>query len=87
MYKLCLSSIEVYFTSYNIEHKISKRPLIKEKSSILWHKRLGHISRESVERLIKDNILPTLDFSDLKICVDCCRGKLTKIKKKKFTRS
>ena len=36
---------------------------------------------------MKDNILPTLDFSDLETCVDCCRGKLTKIKKKGSTRS
>ena len=87
LYKLCLSSNEICSTSYNIEHKIAKRPLTKEKSSMLWHKRLGHISRERVERLIKDNILPTLDFSDLETCIDCCRGKLTKIKKKGSTRS
>ena len=85
LYKLCLSSNEVCSTSYNIEHKIAKRPLTKEKSSMLCHKRLGHISRERVERLIKDNILPTLDFSDLETCVDCCRGKLTNKEKEIYT--
>ena len=61
-----------------------KRPL-KKKSSVLWHKRLGHIFIGRVERSTKDNILHTLNFSDLQICVDYCRGKLTKIKKKGFT--
>ena len=86
LYSLCLASSEVYSNSYNVE-QIAKRPLIKEKSSMLWHKRLGHISRERVERLIKFDILPNLDFSDLETCVDCCKGKLTKIKKKESTRS
>ena len=47
-----------------------------EKSSILWHKRLGHISRQRRERLIKDEILPDLDFSYFDTCVDCIKGKL-----------
>jgi len=28
-----------------------KRGLINEKSSILWHRRLGHISKDRIERL------------------------------------
>ena len=31
-----------------------KRGVINEKSSILWHKRLGHISIERIKRLIND---------------------------------
>ena len=30
-----------------------------------------------MERLIKDEILPDLDFSDFNTCVDCIKGKLT----------
>lgn len=41
-----------------------KRLLTNEKSSMLWHRRLGHISKERMERLTKDNILPVLDFTD-----------------------
>ena len=82
-----LASIDIYATSYNVEKVVAKRPLIKEQSFILWHKRLGHISKERVERLIRNNILPTLDFSDLETCIDYCRGKLTKIKKRESTRS
>ena len=35
----------------------SKRGLINENSSILWHRRLGHISRERIEKLVKEGIL------------------------------
>ena len=55
----------------------SKRLRLNEKSSTLWHKSLGHIYRQRMERLIKDEILPNLDFSDFDICVDCIKGKLT----------
>ena len=44
---------------------------------MLWHKRLGHISRKRMERLIKENILHSLDFSDFDNCIDCIKGKLT----------
>ena len=53
----------------------------------LWHKRLGHISRERMERLIKNEILSYLDFTDLNICVGCIKGKQTKHTKKWATRS
>ena len=33
-----------------------------------WHKRLGHISKSRVERLVSDGILDSLDFSDFDIC-------------------
>ena len=48
----------------------------------MWHKRLGHISREMIERLVKDEILVSLDFFNFNICVYCIKGKYTKIKKK-----
>lgn len=64
-----------------------KRLLTNESSSMLWHKGLAHISKVRIERLIKEGILPTLDFNDLKDCINCCKGKLTKIKKKRSIRS
>ena len=73
--------------SYNVENNVAKRPLTKERSSLLCHKCLGHISKERVERLISSRILPRLDFDDLEICVDYVKGKLTKNKKKDATRS
>ena len=65
----------------------SKRLRLNENFSTLWHKRLGHISRQGMERLIKDEILPNLDFSDFDTCVDCIKGKLTtKVRNAKIDR-
>ena len=50
-------------------------------------KKLGHISRKRLERLVKDVILPNLDFTDLGVCVDCIKSKQTKHTKKGATRS
>ena len=59
----------------------TKHLRLNEKSSILWHKRMGHISRQRMERLIKDEILSGLDFSYFDTCVDFIKGKLiTKIR-------
>ena len=55
----------------------TKHLRLNEKSSILWHKRMGHISRQRMERLIKDEILSGLDFSYFDTCVDFIKGKLT----------
>ena len=65
----------------------SKRSLVNERSVFLWDKRLDHISRERMERLIKNEILPDLDFTNLNICVDCIKEKQTKHTKKVATRS
>ena len=64
-----------------------KRCLVDENSAYLWHKRLGHISKERMQRLIKNEILSNLDFTDLEVCIDCIKGKQTKHTKKGATRS
>ena len=65
----------------------SIRSLVNENSAYLWHKRLGHISKERLQGLVKNGILPTLDLTDLGICVDCIKGKQTKHTRKGATRS
>jgi hypothetical protein len=42
-----------------------KRKRTQDASSKLWHCRLDHISRRKIERLVKNEILPSLEFSDL----------------------
>ena len=42
LYRLSLLST----CSYNVENNVAKRPLTKKRSSLLWHKHLGHISKE-----------------------------------------
>ena len=55
---------------------------VDENSYMLWYKRLCHISKQRMERLIKDGILHNLDFSNFDTCIDCVKGKLTaKIRK------
>lgn len=73
---------------FNIESRGIKRSAIDESSAFLWHQRLGHISKERIMRLVKNDILPQLDFGDLNVCIDCIKGKQTKrIVKKPATRS
>ena len=64
-----------------------KRLRLNEKSYILWHKCLGHVSKQRMKRLIKDEILSDLDFLDFDTSVDCIKGKLTtKIRNAKVNR-
>ena len=59
-----------------------KRKRAHDASSKLWHYRLSHISRGRIERLVKNDILPPLDFSDLEQCKECLKEKyVNKIKK------
>jgi hypothetical protein len=40
------------------------------------------ISRGMIERLIKESIIPPLEFLDLEQCIDCIKGKHVKKVKK-----
>jgi hypothetical protein len=60
-----------------------KRKRYDDATSVkLWHYHLGHISRRRIERLIKDDILISLDFSNSDYCIDCIKGKYAKQVKK-----
>ena len=61
-----------------------KRKRAHDASSKLWHYRLGHISRGIIERLVKNDILPPLEFLDLEQCRyrECIKGKYVKKIKK-----
>jgi hypothetical protein len=55
----------------------SKRNRCDDATSVkLWHYHLGHISRGRIKRLIKDDILIPLDFSNSDYCIDCIKGKI-----------
>jgi hypothetical protein len=61
----------------------SKRKRCDDATSVkLWHYRLGHILRGRIQRLIKDDILIPLDFSNSDYCIDCIKGKYAKQVKK-----
>ena len=68
-------------------HTSTKRCVINEDSSKLWHRRSGHISIERIKRLINEGVLNTLDFIDFETCVDCIKGKQIDKSKKGANRS
>ena len=59
----------------------STKQKLKENSATLWHKRLGHISKPRIQRLVSDGILEPLDLADFEVCIECIKGKRTNIKK------
>ena len=88
LYRLELSTLPYVFATLIVNTASSSKHLrLNEKSSTIWHKRLDNISRKRMDRLIKDEIFPDLDFSDFDTCVDCIKGKLTaKVKNAKIDR-
>ena len=48
---------------------------------MLWHRRLGNISNQRIQRLVLEGILDPLDFLDLKVCIECIKGKQTNMRK------
>ena len=58
LYKLNLDNLYVK-TRMNLHHNVgTKHSLVDERFSYLWHKRLRHISKERMQRLVKNEILP-----------------------------
>ena len=89
LYRLDLFSNGLNYSVNSVVTPIvaSKCLRVNDDSSMLWHKRLGHISRHRMERLVKDGILPNLNFFDLSTCVECVKMKLTsKVQKDKTAR-
>ena len=88
LYILELSVLSSIFVPLSVNNISSTNHLrLNEKSSILRHKCLGHISKQRIERLIMDGILPDLDFSYFDTYVDCIKDKLTaKIRNAKANR-
>ena len=60
---------------------------MNEDSSILWHRRLGHISIDTIKKLVNDRVLDTLDFIDFNTCINYIKGKQTNKFKKGTKRS
>jgi hypothetical protein len=69
------------------ENVNKKRKRTHDVSSKLWHCLLGHISKERTERLVKNEIVPPLEFSDLEQCIEYIKGKYVKKIKKDVKRS
>ena len=72
-----LDTVASYHETLQLSTRGVKRKLTNENSSSLWHKRLGHISKRRIERVVSDGILDSLDFPDFEICTNCIKGKQT----------
>ena len=68
-------------------HVETKRYIVNEDSSMWWHHRLGHISQQSIQRLVNCGVLSTLDFTNYETCIDCIKRKQTNKSKKGAKRS
>ncbi|GKA11038.1 zinc finger, CCHC-type containing protein, partial [Tanacetum coccineum] len=60
---------------YNISNKRAKLNL---DSSLLWHCRLGHISKKRTKKLQHDGLLNPTDIESLGKCVSCMSGKMAR---------
>jgi hypothetical protein len=82
-------SINIVSSENNVNASSSKnkRKRIDDVSSKLLHRRLSHISRGMIERLVKESILSPLEFSNFEQCIDCIKGKYINQIKKNVKRS
>ena len=82
-----LDTVASYHETLQLSTRGVKRKLTNENSSSLWHKRLGHISKRRIERLVSNGILDSLDFADFEICTNCIKGKQTNTRRFGATRA
>lgn len=75
-----LDTIATYNGSLNVESCGVNRKIDNNNSGALWHKRLCHISKNRVERLLSDRILDSIDLTNFDVFVECVKGKLIKTK-------
>ena len=85
LYKLNIKASNGNETLHSSNYDI-KRKLTNENSSMLWHRRLGHISNQRIQRLVSERILDPLDLSDFQVCIECIKGKQTNVRKKYVNR-
>ncbi|GKD49738.1 retrotransposon protein, putative, ty1-copia subclass, partial [Tanacetum coccineum] len=56
----------------------NKRAKLNLDSSLLWHCRLGHISKKRIEKLQHDRLLNSTDIESLEKCVSCMSRKMAR---------
>jgi len=76
-----LDIVASYGESFNAELRGTKCRIDNTNSGALWHKRLGHISKNKIERLVSNGILDSINFTSFDVCVECIKDKQTKSKK------
>ncbi|KAK9683434.1 hypothetical protein RND81_10G141100 [Saponaria officinalis] len=76
-----LDNVALYSENLHVESRGTKRKFNKENTASLWHKRLGHVSKERIQRLVSNGILDSIDFTNFDVCISCIKGKQTKVKR------
>ena len=76
-----LDTIASFNETLHTSSRGTKRKLTDRDSATLWHKRLGHISKQRIQRLVSDGILDPLNLTEFQVCVECIKGKQTNIRK------
>ncbi|GJY28635.1 retrotransposon protein, putative, ty1-copia subclass [Tanacetum coccineum] len=56
----------------------NKRAKLNLDSALLWHCRLGHISKKRIEKLQHDGLLNSADLRAFEKCVSCMSGKMAR---------
>ena len=82
-----IDTIVSFNESLHLSTRGVKRKLTNENSAALWHKRLGHISKRRMERLVSNEILDPLNFTDFNDCINCIKGKQTNKRRFEANRS
>ncbi|GJW35896.1 retrotransposon protein, putative, ty1-copia subclass [Tanacetum coccineum] len=76
IFEIFLSDSEKNVSSmYDVSNKRAKLNL---DSSLLWHCRLGHISKKRIEKLQHDGLLNLIDTKSFKKYVPCLSGKMAR---------
>ncbi|GKB72135.1 zinc finger, CCHC-type containing protein [Tanacetum coccineum] len=76
IYEIDLSSSNTNDSSmYDV---CNKRAKLNLDSSLLWHRRLGHISKKCIKELQHDRLLNSIDVGSLGKCVSCMSGKIVR---------
>nr|GEY88556.1 hypothetical protein [Tanacetum cinerariifolium] len=76
IYEIDLSNSNINDSSmYAVSNKRAKLNL---DSILLWHCRLGHISKKHIEKLQHDGLLNLIEIQSFEKCVSCMSGKMAR---------
>ncbi|GJY01378.1 retrotransposon protein, putative, ty1-copia subclass [Tanacetum coccineum] len=76
IYEIDLSSSNTNNSSMYVVS--NKRAKLNLDSALLWHCRLGHISKKRIEKLQHDGLLDSTDIKSFEKCVSCMFGKMVR---------
>ncbi|GJZ43174.1 retrotransposon protein, putative, ty1-copia subclass [Tanacetum coccineum] len=76
IYEISLSSSNTNDSSMYVVS--NKRAKLNLDSALLWHCRLGHISKKRIEKLQHDGLLDSTDIKSFEKCVSCMFGKMAR---------